>query len=77
MKSTYTNSNGQTLYRLVLRCVVIEDGEVMEEIDIPLAYWADNKEAALEKAQAVGQAMARAYEANEQGTLFYNVENQR
>lgn len=77
MKNTYTNSNEQTLYRLVLRCVVIEDGEVMEEIGIPLAYWADNKEAALEKAQAVGQAMARACEANEQGALFYNVENQR
>lgn len=67
----------KTLYSLKVHFVIVKDDTVMEEGSIPVSYYAESKEEAMVKAQEVGQAMARAAEANYEANLYYRVENHR
>ena len=62
-------------YKLYIKGIIRErEGDIVGEMDIPVAYYAHNKEEAIEEASKVARAMARGISAEDEGyEMLYTI----
>ena len=62
-------------YKLYIKGIIRErEGDIVGEMDIPVAYYTHNKEEAIEEASKVARAMARGVSAEDNGyEMLYTI----
>lgn len=72
MANNNNNNTTKTKYILYIDAILLnEDDEVSGRSLVPVAYYAHNKDEAIEEAHKVAAAMARGIEAEGEGYDFY------